>query len=110
MRGLGNRTVLRGGRPYLSGLRRRNMGTGCALGRPHQSADHVPGDTAAESDDEHLEPFPHHDPTVIFASYQPIPKSGTALSRTARTAPRSTALPTKKNGLQGVECPPTVAV
>src|SRR2546425_9190884 len=58
MRGLGNRSVLRGGRPYLWGLRRPNMGTGCALGRPHQSADHVPGDTAAESDDEHLEAFP----------------------------------------------------
>src|SRR3989454_8478829 len=58
MRGLETRTVWRGGRPYLSGLRRRNRGTGCALGRPHQSADHVPSDTAAESDDEHLEPFP----------------------------------------------------
>src|SRR2546427_6977041 len=55
-------------------------------------------------------PSRHHDPTVIFASYQPIPKSATALSRTARTAPRSTSLPTKKNGLRGMKCPTTVAV
>src|SRR2546426_9451452 len=29
-----------------------------ALRRPHESANHVPGDTTTESDDEHLEPFP----------------------------------------------------
>src|SRR5947199_1162872 len=33
------------------------MWSGSALCRPNQSADYVPGDTAGESDDEHLEPF-----------------------------------------------------
>ncbi len=52
----------------------------------------------------------NHDPTVIFASYQPIPKRATPLRRIARTAPRRTSLPTKKNGLSGMKCPTTVAV
>src|SRR5438132_11256243 len=34
------------------------MWTDCALRRPDEPADHVPGDTAGESDDEHLEPLP----------------------------------------------------
>src|SRR2546426_3062391 len=55
-------------------------------------------------------PSRHHDPTVIFASYQPISKSATALSRIARTAPRGTSLPTKKNGLRGMKCHTTGAV
>src|SRR5437879_1062518 len=55
-------------------------------------------------------PSRHHDPTVIFASYQPIPKRATPLSRTARTAPRRTSFPMKKNGLRGMKCPTTVAV
>src|SRR3989449_9572301 len=55
-------------------------------------------------------PSRHHDPTVIFASYQPIPKRAIPLSTIARIAPRSTSLPTKKNGLKGMKCPTTVAV
>src|SRR6266566_9538851 len=46
------------GRLHPSGLRRRVIWRGRALRRPNQSANHVPGDAAGESDDEHLEPFP----------------------------------------------------
>src|SRR2546428_4511966 len=52
-------------------------------------------------------PSRHHDPTVIFDSYQPIPKRATPLRRIARTAPRRTSLPTQKNGLSGLKCPTT---
>src|SRR5437773_12474826 len=44
-----------------------------ALRRPNQSADHVPGDTAGESDDEHLEPFapPRPDCDLRFVPADP---------------------------------------
>src|SRR5437867_11048376 len=110
MRGLGNRTVLRGGRPYLSGLRRRNMEPRCALGRPHQSADHVPGDTAAESDNEHLEPFPPPRPDRDLRFVPADPEEGNPAQQDREEAPRRTSFPTKKNGLRGMKCPTTVAV
>src|SRR5437870_7724097 len=110
MRGLGQRRLLRGWSALSLGLCRRHMWTGCPYAAPTSRPITYPATPPPSPMTSISSPSRHHEPTVIFASYQPIPKSATALSRTARTAPRSTSLPTKKNGLRGMKCPTTVAV
>src|SRR2546430_16714492 len=56
--GLGQRRVLRGWCAPSRKPSSAQHGGRAALCRPNESADHVSGDTAAESDDEHFEPVP----------------------------------------------------
>src|SRR5947207_10828421 len=103
MRGLGQQWILR----KVFSIARAFVAASCGGAPPYVAPTNRPITYPATPPPSPMtsisSPSRHHDPTVIFASYQPIPKRAAPLSRTARTAPRSTSLPTKKHGLTGMK-------
>src|SRR5207245_2577855 len=92
------------GLPQPSGLRPA-MCTGCALRRPHQSTNHVPGDPAAESDDEHLEPFPSPRPDRDLRFVPADPEEVDRAQENREDRSQEDVIPDEEERTQGDEVP-----
>src|SRR5437879_7522101 len=87
------------------GLRRRKRWTGCALRRPDETADHVPGDTAPESDHEHLEPFPPPRPDRDLRFVPANPEKGDPAQYNREDRSKEHVAPDEEERTQGDEMP-----